>query len=236
MLINKAALEAMNLSAPIGQKIDMWDQQWTIIGVMDNVLMGSGSQEIQPLVMTMDPTWSTTITLRVPKSGDLPLAIKKIEDLFKKYSADYPFEYRFADEEFNQKFSTIEMTSKLSGAFTILAIFITGLGLFGMAAFTAEQRTKEIGIRKVMGASIASILILLSKDFSKMVLIAFAIATPFAWWLGGDFLQQYQVRIQMPLWVFPLAGGVSLLITIVIAISQALKAARTNPVKSLRSQ
>jgi putative ABC transport system permease protein len=236
MLINKAAMEAMNLSAPIRQKIGMWGRQWTIIGVMDNVLMGSGSQDIQPLVMTMDPARSATITVRLPKSNDLPAAIKKVEGIFKQYNPDYPFEYRFADEEFDQKFSTIEMTSKLSGAFTVLAIFITGLGLFGMAAFTAEQRTKEIGIRKVLGASVASILILLSKDFSKMVLIAFTIATPVAWWLAGDFLQQYQVRIAMPVWVFPLAGAVSLLITTIIAMLQALKVARANPERSLRTQ
>ncbi len=236
ILINKVALEAMNLANPIGQKIEMWEQQWTIIGVMDNVLMGSGSREIQPLVMTMDPTWSTTITIRVPKSNDLPEAVKKIEDVFKKYSPDYPFEYRFADVEFDQKFSTIEMTSRLSGTFAMLAIFITALGLFGMAAFTAEQRTKEIGIRKVLGASVASVLVLLSKEFSKMVLIAFVLSVPFAWWAATDFLQQYQIRIAMPLWVFPVAGLVSLIITIMIAMTQALKAATTNPVKSLRSE
>jgi putative ABC transport system permease protein len=236
MLINKAALEAMNLSSPLGQKIDMWQQQWTIIGVMDNVLMGPGSQEIQPLVMTMDPTWSTTITIRLPKSSDWTSAVSKVESVFKKYNPDYPFEYRFADDEFEKKFSTIEMTSKLSAAFTMLAIFITALGLFGMAAFTAEQRTKEIGIRKVLGASIGSVLILLSKDFSKMVLVAFVLATPLAWWIGNNFLEQYQIRIAMPLWVFPIAGMLSLLITIVIAVSQGLKAAKANPVKSLRSE
>jgi putative ABC transport system permease protein len=236
ILINKAAMEAMRLSSPIGQKIEMWELQWTIIGVMDNVLMGSGSKEIQPLVMTMDPTWSTTITARLPQSNDLPLAVKKVEDIFKKYNPDFPFEYRFADEEFDQKFSTIEMTSKLAGAFTLLGIFITGLGLFGMAAFTAEQRTKEIGIRKVLGASVASLLMLLGKDFSKMVLLAFLLATPFAWWVANDFLQQYQIRIPMPFWVFPLAGLMSFVITIIIALSQGLKAAKMDPVKSLRAE
>jgi ABC-type antimicrobial peptide transport system permease subunit len=236
ILINKAAMEAMGLSSPIGQKIDMWQQHWTIIGVMDNVLMGSGSQEIQPLVMTMDPTWSSTITIRLPKSNELTSAVSKVESVFKKYNPDYPFEYRFADEEFEKKFSTIEMTSKLSAIFTVLAIFITALGLFGMAAFTAEQRTKEIGIRKVLGASIGSVLMLLSKDFSKMVFFAFIVATPLAWWISNNFLQQYQIRIAMPFWVFPLAGMLSLAITIIIAVSQGLKAAKANPVKSLRSE
>jgi putative ABC transport system permease protein len=236
ILINKAAMEAMRLTSPLGQKIEMWSQQWTIIGVMDDVLMGSGFHEIQPLVMTMDPTWSTTTTVRLPKANNLPASVKKVEDIFKKYNPDYPFEYRFADEEFDQKFGTIEMTSKLAGAFTVLGIFITGLGLFGMAAFTAEQRTKEIGIRKVMGASVASLLILLGKDFSKIVLLAFLLATPFGWWITNDFLEQYQIRIDMPLWVFPLAGAISLLITIIIALSQGLKAAKMDPVKSLRTE
>ena len=236
MVLNKAAVDAMNLSDPIGQKIDMWGQQWTIIGVMDNVLMGSGAHQIQPLVMTMDPTWSTTITLRIPKTDDMSGAVKKVEDIFKKYNPDYPFEYRFADVEFQQKFSTIEMTSRLSGAFAILAIIVTALGLLGMASFTAEQRTKEIGIRKVLGASVSSVLFLLTKDFSKMVVIAFILSVPFAWWAGSNFLEQYPVRIEMPLWVFPLAGIGSLVLTLIIASTQAFKAARSNPVDSLRSE
>ena len=236
MVLNKAAVDAMNLSDPVGQKIDMWGLQWTIIGVMDNILMGSGAHQIQPLVMTMDPTWSTTITLRIPKTPDVSGAVKKVEDIFKKYNPDYPFEYRFADVEFQEKFSAIEMTSRLSGAFAVLAIIVTALGLLGMASFTAEQRTKEIGIRKVLGASVSSLLFLLTKDFSKMVVIAFLISVPLAWWAGSNFLEQYPVRIKLPLWSFPLAGIGSLVLTLIIVSTQAFKAARSNPVDSLRSE
>jgi putative ABC transport system permease protein len=236
IIINKAAVEAMNLKDPLGEKITMWERQWTVIGVMDNVLMDSPSQPVGPLVMTMDPTWSSTITMRLPQTQDLSSAITNVEAIFKKYNPEYPFEYRFADEEFQQKFSRIEMVSRLSGAFAVLAMVITALGLFGMAAFTAEQRTKEIGIRKVLGASVSSVLILLTKDFSKLVIIAFLITTPLAWWAAENFLQQYQLRIEMPVWIFPAAGIGSLLVTVLIVSTQALRAASRNPVESLRSE
>jgi putative ABC transport system permease protein len=236
ILVNKAAVDAMGLSDPVGERITMWEQQFTVIGVMDNVLMGSPSKQVSPLVMTFDPTWSTTISLRLPQANDLPSAIKKVEDIFKKYGPDYPFEYRFADEEFDQKFSSIEMVSSLSGSFATLAMVITALGLFGMAAFTAEQRTKEIGIRKILGATVASVLVMLTKDFSKLVALAFLIASPLAWWASENFLQQYQLRIDLPFFIFPLAGFASLLITVIIVSTQAFRAARRNPVDSLRAE
>jgi ABC-type antimicrobial peptide transport system permease subunit len=236
MVLNRAAVEVFNLKEPIGAKIQMWGSWWNVIGVMDNVLMGSSADVVGPLVMTMDPEWSTTITVRVPKTANLPATVEKIEASFKKYNPDYPFEYRFADAEFENKFTRINMISTLAGFFSVLAIFITGLGLFGMAAFTAEQRTKEIGIRKVLGASVSGIVLMLTKDFSRLVLIAFLISVPLAWWATGDFLEQYQVRISTPLWVFPIAGAICLLITIIIVSTQALRAARKNPVESLKSE
>jgi putative ABC transport system permease protein len=174
--------------------------------------------------------------VRLPETNDLPAAIKNVENIFKKYNPEYPFEYRFADDEFDTKFSSIEMASNLAGSFAILAMVITALGLFGMAAFTAEQRTKEIGIRKILGASVMSVLIMLSKDFSKLVVLAFLIASPLAWWAGESFLEQYQLRIDMPLYIFPLAGIGSLLITVLIVATQALRTATSNPVESLRSE
>jgi putative ABC transport system permease protein len=209
---------------------------------VDDVLMGSSSRQIGPLVMTMDPTWSSTINVRLGKSllsnsnVDLTESVKRVEEIFKKYNPDYPFEYRFADSEFEKKFTSVNMISNLAGSFTTLAIFITGLGLFGMAAFTAELRTKELGIRKVMGASVASLMILLTKDFSRLVLLAFVVAAPLAWWAVDDFLNQYEVRIEIPWWVFPMAGVISLVITVVIVSTQALRAATINPSQSLRSE
>ena len=236
IILNKAAVRAMDLKDPVGDRIQMWGQTWTIIGVMDDVLMGSGSRNIDPLVMTMDPTWSSTITVRVPKSVDLEAAITRISNVFKKYSPDYPFEYRFADDEFQRKFSSINMIGRLTSAFALLAMFITGLGLFGMAAFTAEQRTKEIGIRKVLGASVTGLVLLLTKDFSRMVIVAFIFSAPLAGWAAQQFLEQYQVRIDMPLWVFPVSGLMLLGVTALIVSTQAIRASLRNPVKALRSE
>jgi putative ABC transport system permease protein len=241
IILNKTAVETLNLTNPIGEKIQMWGSQWNIIGVMDDVLMGSSARQIGPLVMTMDPTWSSTITIRLPKNNqqdgsNFTSSLKSVEDIFKKYNPDYPFEYRFADEEFEKKFSSMNMISDLASSFTVLAIFITCLGLFGMAAFSAEQRTKEIGIRKVMGASVTSLMILLTKDFSRLVIVAFIIATPIAWWAITDFLTQYPIRIEIPLWVFPLAGLLALALTIIIVSTQAFRAAKANPSQSLRSE
>lgn len=128
------------------------------------------------------------------------------------------------------------MTSRLAGLFASLAIFITGLGLFGLAAFTAEQRTKEIGIRKVLGASVPGLVRLMSTDFSKLVILAFLISAPVSWWMLETFLQRYTYRIDIPWWVFPVTGILSLAFALVIVSAQALRAARSNPVHSLRSE
>jgi len=174
--------------------------------------------------------------MRLKATDDLPGAIRTVEDIVKKYNPAYPFEYTFADSEFAKKFTNINLISRLSNAFAFLAILITCLGLFGLAAFTAEQRTKEIGIRKVLGASLSGIVALISKDFSRLVLVAFVISAPVAWWIMDNYLQQYAYRIEIPLWILPLAGGVALLLALLIVSTQALRAARTNPAQSLRSE
>lgn len=236
ILLNQTAVNILHLKDPIGSRIEMWGQSWNVIGVMEDVIMFSVSRNVEPLVMTMDPTWSNSINIRLPKTGDVNASIKSVEAIFKKYNPDYPFEYNFADTEFEFKFWRLNMIGSMAGAFTLLAIFITCLGLLGMAAFTAEQRIKEIGIRKVMGASVSSIVVLLSKDFSRLVIVAFIIAAPLAWWVADNFLQSYEVRIPIPMWVFPIAGIAALGLTIVIVGAQAWRAALNNPVKSLRSE
>ncbi|MBA4144488.1 MAG: ABC transporter permease [Cytophaga sp.] len=236
ILLNQAAVNTLHLKDPIGSKIEMWGQSWNVIGVMEDVIMFSVAHHVEPLVMTMDPTWSNAINIRLPKTGDVNASIKRVEGIFKKYNPDYPFDYDFADTEFEFKFWRLNMIGSMAGAFTLLAIFITALGLLGMAAFTAEQRTKEIGIRQVMGASLSSIVVLLTKDFSRLVIIAFMISAPLAWWAVDAFLKSYEIRIPVPLWVFPVAGGTALLLTIIIVSTQALRAATNNLVKSLRSE
>jgi ABC-type antimicrobial peptide transport system permease subunit len=235
IVVNNAAMDLMQLDDPIGAELELWGQKRTLIGIIDNILMGSPYQEVKPLFMIMDD-WGGYITMRISKTSDLKAALKDINEIYKKYNAAYPFEYKFADVEFQQKFKTIEMTSRLAGIFATLAIFITGLGLFGLAAFTAEQRTKEIGVRKVLGATVMNIIGLLSRDFSLLVIIAFVITAPLAWWSLNLYLERYPVRIDIEFWIFPFTGIVVLMFALLIVASQALKAAHANPATSLRDE
>jgi ABC-type antimicrobial peptide transport system permease subunit len=236
IVVNKAALDMMGLKDPIGTKLDLWGGKRELIGVVDNVLMGSPYTPVSPMFMILDPEWVNVLSLRLEKTNDVKASLKKVEAIFKKYNPAYPFEYQFADVEFAKKFETINMTSSLANLFAALAIVITGLGLFGLAAFTAEQRTKEIGIRKVLGASVTGLVALISRDFSRLVIIAFLISAPISWWLLDRFLQRYTLRITIPWWVFPLTGVIALAFALVIVSTQALRAAHSNPVKSLRNE
>lgn len=236
IIINKAGLEIMGLKDPLGQKLDLWGGKRDLIGIVDNVLMGSPNQPIKPMFIVLLKEWASAVSIRLEKTNDLKASIQKVEEVFKKYNPAYPFEYAFADVEFAKKFTTINMISRLASLFASLAIIITGLGLFGLAAFMAEQRTKEIGIRKVMGASVTSLVALMSNDFSKLVFIAFVISSPVAWYVLNDFLQRYPYRIGIPWWVFPLTGIIALAFSVAIVSTQALRAARANPVNSLRNE
>lgn len=236
VVINRAALELMGLKNPLGTKMKMHGTELTIVGVMEDVVMGSPYRPIDPMIMIFDPSWSSTITVRFEATSDLPAALATVESIFKKIGPSYPFEYRFADVDFEKKFSTISLISRLATIFAFLAIFITCLGLFGLAAFTAEQRTKEIGIRKVMGATVSSLVLLITKDFSRLVILSFVISAPLAWWAMNNFLERYPYRIAIAWWILPLAGMVALVLALLIVSTQALRAARSNPSTSLRSE
>lgn len=236
VLVNKAAIDLMGIKNPIGQKIKVLGDQREIIGVMDNVVMASPYLPIEPLTLTFSKYWSSTVTIRLNKTQDLKATLDKVSQVFKKLNPNYPFEFRFADSEFATKFSAINLISRLAGIFASLAIVITCLGLLGLAAFTAAQRTKEMGIRKILGASVASLVVLLSKDFSKLVIIAFFIASPIAWWFLNNFLERYPYRIHIMWWMLPIAGLAALVLALVIVSTQAIKAAVSNPVNSLRSE
>ncbi|MBK8292181.1 MAG: ABC transporter permease [Flammeovirgaceae bacterium] len=235
-VINQAAVDLMAMDNPIGQKIKMNGRDLEIIGVMPNVVMGSPYQPVEPMTLIFDPEWSSTITVRLNKTPDLNASVETIQSVFKKHNPTYPLWYRFADSDFEKKFSDINLISRLAGIFASLAIVITCLGLLGLAAFMAEQRTKEIGIRKVMGASVASLVLLLSKDFSKLVIFAFAVSAPIGWWFINDFLKRYPYRVDVAWWVLAGSGVVALGLALLIVSTQALRAARANPSQSLRSE
>ncbi|HEX7016486.1 MAG TPA: FtsX-like permease family protein, partial [Cyclobacteriaceae bacterium] len=234
IVVNKAAIEVMGLEDPIGTELDLWGGKRKLIGVCDNVLMGSPYEEVKPMFAILDD-WGGSITVRLKPTNDMQASLKTVESIFTKYGPAYPFEYTFVDEEFQKKFTTINLTSRLASLFAVLAIIITGLGLFGLAAFTAQQRTKEIGIRKVLGASVSSLVNLISRDFSLLVIIAFVICAPLSWWAMNTYLERYTIRTEIVWWIFPATGTIALIFALLIVSTQALRAARANPVNSLRN-
>jgi predicted permease len=236
VLINEAAVKMLGFEDPIGEKLEWGGGQFEIIGVMQDMVMYRPTGPVEPLTLIFMPDWSSTISIRLNKTDDLKASLAQVESVFKKHNPNYPFEYQFTDDVFNKKFASINLITRLAGIFATLAIGITCLGLLGLAAYTAEQRTKELGIRKVMGASITSLVLLISKDFTRLVLVAFIFSAPFAWWYLNGFLQRYEYRIQMGYWVLGVVGAFALLLTLVIVSTQALKAAVANPTKSLRSE
>lgn len=235
IVVNKAAIKIMGLKDPIGTELDLWGKKRKLIGVYDDVLMGSPYEEVKPMFAVLDDWWGS-ITIRLKATNDLQGSLKAVENIFKKYGPAYPFEYTFVDLEFQKKFTTINLTSSLASLFAVLAIVITGLGLFGLASFTAEQRTKEIGIRKVLGASVSSLVNLISWDFSILVIIAFVFCAPFSWWAMNSYLERYTIRTEIAWWIFPATGAIALIFALLIVSTQALRAAHSNPVNSLRNE
>jgi putative ABC transport system permease protein len=236
VLINQAAVDLIGNSDPIGSKLTMWGDERTVIGVMENVVMGVPWLPVDPLAVVLIPEWSSTINVRLEKTDDLPASVASVESVFRKLTPSFPMWHRFADDEFEAKFSSINLISSLAGIFSSLAIFITCLGLFGLAAFTAEQRRKELGIRKVLGASVSGLILLISRDFSRLIIASFIIVAPLAWFGLNDFLQQYPYRINIEWWVIPASGIAALVLGMLIVGTQALHAARSNPVEALRSE
>lgn len=236
IILNKAAVNVMGLENPIGAHVNLWSKQWTVIGVMDDVLMASPFKEVQPGFFLLNTEWSEVVTIRLDKTQDLKNTLAQTQTVFTKLNPSFPFEYQFVDEQFARKFSNINLIGTLAALFAFLAIFITSIGLFGLVTFTAQQRTKEIGIRKVMGASSVSIVALLSKDFTRLMLIGFVVGAPLAWWVLNTYLERYSYRVSIAWWIVPATGVVALILTLLVVSAQALKAAMNNPTDSLRSE
>lgn len=236
VLLNEAAVRFMELEEPVGATIHLYDIDYTVAGVIKDVLMDSPYDPAHRTLFLYIPGWTSDVLIRLPQTGNIRDVIGSIGEVFKEHNPAFPFTYSFADQEFNKKFATEELIGNLANAFAILAIFISCLGLFGLSAFAAEQRTKEVGIRKVMGASATSILALFSKDFSKLVMVAFLIAAPVAWWLMSQWLQGYSYRVEIAWWMILGGGLFPLVLTWIIVGTQALRAASVNPSESLRME
>lgn len=235
MLLNKAAVEAMGLKNPIGMQMK-YGQSYTVIGVTDNVVMGSPYQAVDPMMVFFDPNNSSSISIRLNTAAQLQKSLQAIEAIFKKHNPAYPFEYQFADQEFGKKFLTEDLISRIINIFAGLAIFICCIGLAGLASFTIQKRIREIGIRKVLGATVQQLLMLISKEFLKLVLIAFVIAVPLTWWLMNNWLEKYPYRVNISGWLFGAVGIIILLLTLVVVSLNTMRAATSNPVKSLRTE
>jgi ABC-type antimicrobial peptide transport system permease subunit len=238
IIINEAALNIIGFKNPIGKIITLDDKPLTITGVVENVVMRDPFKTVSPaaIIFNSDPKSVSAVLLRLTPKADLRKALAAIKPITEKYNPALPFEYSFVDEDFSKKFATENRVGKLAGIFAGLAIFISCLGLFGLATFMAERRTKEVGIRKVLGASIANLWMLLSKEFVILVMVAGLIASPLALWLMHNWLQKYDYRIAINGWIFAIAILAAVIIALFTVSAQAIKAALLNPVKSLRTE
>lgn len=236
MILNQAAVNHMELKDPIGASVHLNGRDYTVVGVIDDIIMGSPYHPAAPTIFLFIPKWMDNVLIRLPQEASLSQVMKGIEGVFKDHNPAFPFSFDFADERFRDKFAVEELTGKLANLFAILAIVISCLGLFGLSAFAAEQRTKEVGIRKVLGATLTGIVSLFSKDFSRLVVIAFLLAAPLTWWIMNQWLQQYTYRVEVEWWMLASTGGLALLLTWVIVGLQAAKAAMVNPARSLRNE
>jgi putative ABC transport system permease protein len=236
VIFNEAGISAMNMKDPIGKTIDLGGpyKNLEIIGVVKDFHFESLKQNITPLAFFLHEN-SGAVTFRF-EARNTQDVIQSIEKTWKSLAPGQPFQYSFLDEDFGRMYSSEQQLGKIFIVFASLAIIIACLGLFALTSFTAEQRTKEIGIRKVLGASVSSIVVLLSKEFGKLIVIAFVIAAPIAWFAVDWWLKNYTFKVEVGVFVYLIAGFLSFLIAWLTMSFQSFKAATNDPVKSLRSE
>lgn len=237
IIINETLARMITKDNPANNTLTRGDgTKYEITGVIKNFVYNDLYGKSVPLILYANPEGARFLTIRFKPGANVPDALKKVEQIMVANNPGYPFEYEFVDTEFNNRFKMEAMIGKLAGMFAILAIFISCLGLFGLAAYTAERRTKEIGIRKIMGASISGLASLLSRDFMRLVLFSCVIAFPISWYTMSRWLNDYAYRISIQWWMFVLAGVLALAIALLTVIFQAIKVALANPLNSLKSE
>jgi ABC-type antimicrobial peptide transport system permease subunit len=232
-VINQAAVRAMEMDDPIGKELKIWDLSKRIIGVVEDYHFESLHNKIIPMAMRIDPAWHIEACVRISPYR-IPETLSFLENKWKEVYPEYPFEYRFLDETIQRQYRSEMAIGKIVTVFTILALFISCLGIFGLSSYTAEQRTKEIGIRKVLGATVPSIIKHISKEFVILVIIANIIVWPLAHFLLNRWLQSFAYRISIGWWTFVLTGIAVLLVSLFTVSWQIIRAATANPVDSLR--
>jgi putative ABC transport system permease protein len=236
VIINESLAALMNKKNILGSIISGQGQKFTVVGVTKDFIYNDMYAPAAPLMLFADTSNVNVMSIRLKEGASIPTALAKMETIFKNNNPGYPFDYSFVDQEFSKLFKTETLIGQLAEVFSILAIFISCLGLFGLAAYTAEKRSKEIGIRKILGASVQGITGLISKDFLLLVGISCLIAFPIAWWMMQNWLQNYKYRIEISWWIFIDAGLLAILIALLTVSFQAIKAAVANPISSLRSE
>jgi ABC-type antimicrobial peptide transport system permease subunit len=236
VLLNETAVKKMHLKSPLGTLIRNDDEKWMVVGVVKDFIIESPYEPVNPMMINGPSSWFNVMHYKLNPARPVAEDLRRAEQVFKDYNPQYPFEYHFADEEYAKKFEDSKQTGTLSALFAGLTVFISCLGLFGLAMFMASTRMREIGVRKVLGASVASITALMSKDFLKLVTIAFFIAIPVAWYAMHEWLHHYAYNIGIEWWIFALAGILSILIALATVSFQAIRSAIANPVRSLRTE
>lgn len=236
MIINESALKLMELKKPLESVLDWGGKKYRVIGVTKDMIRESPFSAVSPTFYVVNYRNTNMINIRLSPQVGISDALEKVGAVFRKYDPGSPFTYQFVDSRFSKKFADEERVGKLASFFTVLAIFISCLGLFGLASFVAEQRTKEIGIRKVLGASVANLWQLLSTDFVVLVIVACVISGPIAWYFMSGWLQNYSYRTEMSWWIFAGTGIAALALTLLTVSFQAIRAALINPVRSLRAE
>ena len=238
MLLNEEAVKEMGLKKPVGKTVTFIadGRKWHIVGVVKNFILKSPFEKISPMMIVGPSQFFQVMHIRLNPANTSSVDLAKAEQVFKTYNPQYPFEYFFVDEYYAKKFNDEQRTEAFAKLFAALTIFISCLGLFGLATYMAESRIKEIGVRRVLGASSANITILLSKDFLKLIIIAVLIASPVAYMAMDKWLSNYEYRTTIHWWIFLVAGILAVIIALLTVSFQAIKAARANPVKSLRTE
>jgi predicted permease len=236
IIINESLAKIINKNNILGSTISQDSARYTIVGVIKDFVYNDMYAPAAPLIIFADTSNCSVLNIRLKSGIQIPMALAKIESIIKNNNPGYPFDYNFVDQQFDKLFRTETLIGKLAGVFSVLAIFISCLGLFGLAAYTAERRTKEIGIRKVLGANIQGLAGLLSKEFLELITISCLVAFPIAWWMMKNWLDGFAYRIHINWMVFVLSGILALLIALLTVSFQAIKAAIANPVDSLRTE
>ncbi len=235
-LVNEAALKIIQYKNPIGKPLTLWDQKGAIVGVLKDFHYTSLHDPIKPLIVHLGENDGGGVAIIRIRAGMTKPAIDQLGKICKSLNPQFPFSYSFSDEQYQKLYKSEEIVSRLSGQFSVIAIFISCMGLLGLAMFTAEQRTREIGIRKVLGASVVSLFTLMSGEFIILVGIAMLIATPVAWWAMDSWSRDFAYRVKIDWWLFAFAGLTAILIALITVSYQSIKAALINPIQSLRTE